>query len=131
MLVTCLHEAYTMLANDLRSRVDDSGQKHAKEIPAIEQNARWKSFISRHPGQRFLSITRPSFELCNMAAAMHTKNVLTYIPLVRCTVESGVAAISGCGPWNVLLSSGWPRGPEKSGLWPNIALFNDAACGFC
>ena len=83
------YESYTMLAHDLRARIDDSGRKHPKELPAVEQNARWKQFVARHPGKRFLSMMRPSFELCNLAAQMYSKNVLSYIPLSRCTVELG------------------------------------------
>ena len=86
------YEAYTMMAHDLRSRVEDAGRKHPKELPAVEQHARWQQFVARNPGKRFLPQMRPSFELCNLAAAMHAKNVLSYIPLSRCTVESG-------GPW--------------------------------
>ena len=63
--------------------------KKPKELPGVEQDARWTSFVARHPGKKFHSITRPSFELCNMAASMYSKNVLSYIPLARCTVESG------------------------------------------
>ena len=80
-----------MMAHDLRARIDDSGRKHPKELPAVEQTARWHQFVARHPGKRFLPMMRPSFELCNLAAAMFSKNALTYIPLARCTVESGGA----------------------------------------
>ena len=73
------YESYTLVASDMRNRVERSGDEPARKIPAVERAVRFRALAAKLPGLGMDQTEEPANFLVDRYNAMLEDGVLKYI----------------------------------------------------
>lgn len=79
------YESYTLVAAELKKRVDRTDDDKPKVMPLQERASRWLTLKSRLKGVTFTEETEPSFQLIDLFAQQVDDGQIRYIEWSSCT----------------------------------------------
>ena len=79
------YEAYTLVAAELKKKVDKHDEDKPKTMPIQERSARWAKLKARLVGMSFNEETEPSFQLIDAFAQQVDDGQIRYVEWQACT----------------------------------------------